>query len=213
MFTALTLSMALGAPVPTQSAPVPTGATPRLMELKSNADGKIMVTVTRTEMVKVPVAQGAAINPNGGAPPAVLEKEVPVTKQMVVELGEVKDLAVTTADGKKLEKEDALKKLSGGTIVVVSGDGKPVSPAFLKVFKDDTLVLASPELVAPQFPAFPGRGPGLQPLPLPANPGGIQVLPIQPGGVIQIQPGVIQVAPAVPVPPKPAPVEKPSEKN
>jgi hypothetical protein len=168
------------------------------MELKANPDGKIMVNVLRTEKIQLNVA--VAGNPGGGAvPPAVVTREVNVIKQ--VEIGEVKDLVVTTADGKKLETEDALKKLKDGAIVVVSGDGKPVSPAFLKIFKDDTLVLASPELAGPAAGAImPGGGirPGGRPLPV-QPPGG--VLPVNPGGVIQIQPGVIQLVPAVPAAP------------
>jgi hypothetical protein len=211
MFTVLTLSMALGAPVPQPAAPVASGTAPRVMELKPNADGKIVVTIMRTELVKVPVAAGNAINPNGGAP-AVVQQEVPVTKTMTVELGEVKDLTITTADGKKMEKEDALKQLAKGGIVVVSSDGQPVSPVFLKVFKDETLVLTAKELVSPQG-GFGGGvvRPGIRPLPV--NPGGVQILPIQPG-VVQIQPGVIQVqvAPAVLPAPPPAVPPKP-EKN
>ena len=43
-------------------------------------------------------------------------------------------------------KEDALKKLAKGGTVVVSIDGTKVSPACLRVFKDDVLVLMSPDL-------------------------------------------------------------------
>jgi hypothetical protein len=210
MFAALTLSMALGAPVPAPAAPVETGVAPRVMELKANADGKIMVTVTRPE--KVQVGAGAAINPAGGAAPAVITREIPVAKN--VELGDVKDLSVTTADGKKLTAEEAMKKLAGGAIVVVSGDGKPVSPAFLKVFKDDTLVLVSPELAGPQVGTVK---PGIRPLPAdrlpPAPPGGVQILPINPGGVIQIQVQPGNVAPAVLPAQPPVPVEKGPPKN
>jgi hypothetical protein len=209
MFTALTLSLALGAPVPTPAQPVPTGAAPKILELKANADGKILVSVLRTEKVQIGV--GVA-NPGGGAaPPAVVTRETIVSKQ--VEIGEVKDLTITTADGKKLETEEALKKLKDGAIVVVSSDGKPVSPAFLKIFKDDTLVLASPELSGPANMAFPGRPIG-RPVPLPPQGGPV---PVNPGGVIQIQPGVIQIVPAPaapalpPVPAQPAPA-KPVEK-
>jgi hypothetical protein len=202
MFTALTLSLALGAPVPAPAPPVATGVAPRVMELKADTDGKVMVAVTRTEMVQV---GGGAVPPNG-ARPAVIARQVRTTK--MVELGEVKDLTITTADGKKLTTEEATKKLAGGAIVVVSGDGKPVSPAFLKVFKDDTLVLASPELTSPQGGGVIGRPGGVvRPLPaqiqpgqvLPIQPGNIQILPVQGGGVIQIE-----VAPAV------LPVEKPA---
>jgi hypothetical protein len=214
MFTALTLSMALGAPVPPPATPVATGAAPRVMELKPNGEGKIVVTVLRTEMQKVPVAAGNAVLPNGGA--NVVQREVMITRQVTVELGEVKELTIATADGKKLEKEEAIKKLEKGGIVVVSADGNPVSPAFLKVFKDDTLVLSAKELAGPQGATGGFVRPGLKPLPV--NPGGVQILPINPGNIqvvpaqggangviqIQVQPGNVQVLPA----PVPAPAEK-----
>lgn len=197
MLTSFVLSMALAAPVPAPAAPVASGPVPKLMELKANADGKVTVTVLRTEMVKVTVAQGNAINPNGGAAPAVVTRDVPVTKVVVVELGDVKDLKVTTADGKKVETADAVKKIAGGAVVVVSADGRPVSPNFLKLFKDDVLVLASPELTA-----APGTGtkpfPGIRPLP-------VDRLPPQPLPPVQIQPGVIQIQ-LVPLQPAPVPV-------
>jgi len=212
MFTALTLSLALGAPVPAPSAPVVTGVAPRVMELKADANGKVMITVIKTEKVQVGVGNAIAPANGGGAAPAVIAREMRVAK--VVELGEVKDLIFTTADGMKVEKEDAMKRLASGSIVVVTSDGKPVSPAFLKVFKDDTLVLSSPELTAQQGGGF--AKPGIRPLPvdrLPLPNGGIQILPIAPGGiqVLPAQPGVIQIqiAPAVlPVPVEKVPVEK-----
>ncbi|MFM8273820.1 MAG: hypothetical protein ACKODX_16025 [Gemmata sp.] len=203
MLTSFVLSMTLAAPVPAPAPPVAAGPAPRILELKAT-DGKVLVTVVRAE--KVQVGAGNAINPNGGAAPAVIAREVMRTKQ--VELGEVKDLTVTTADGKKVETADALKKLAAGGTVVVSADGRPVSPAFLKLFKDDVLVLVSPELTAAVAPAPVGRPlPGgirplpveIQPLPAPVPPGGVQILPAPPG-VIQIQ-----IAPAVLPAPAPAP--------
>ena len=209
MFTALTLSLSLGAPVPPPSAPVPLGVAPQVMELKANADGKVVVMARRTEKVQI----GNGANPAGGAAPVGITRERIVPRQ--VELGEVKDLTVTTADGKKVSTEDAVKKIASGAIVVVSGDGKPVSPASLKVFKDDTLVLVSPELAGTA-----AIRPGIRPLPveLPGGPGGIQILPIQPGNVqvLPVQGGVIQVeiAPAVlPVAPPPAPQKVPPKND
>lgn len=201
MFTTLALSLAIGAPVPPSTPPAPTGAAPRVLELKADANGKVTVAVTRTELVKVQVAAAIAPAPGGNAPPpAAVVREVPVMKTVTVELGEIKDLTVTTADGKKVEKEDAIKKLAAGGIVVVSGDGKPVSPAFLKVFKDDTLVLVSPELAGPQNNVIPGRPfPGNRPVPLPAQvQPGIQVLPVQGGVQIEVAPA-LPAAPAKPV--------------
>jgi hypothetical protein len=191
MLTSFVLSMALAAPVPAPAPPVASGPAPRLLELKADADGKITVTVVRTEKVKEQVTVAAP----GGAP-AVVTREVSVPKTVVVELGDVKDLKITTADGKKVETADAVKKLAGGAVVVVSADGKPVSPNFLKLFKDDVLVLAAPELAGPAgLPTIgpkPFPGGGFRPAPI--------VLPAQPGIQIQIQPGQIQLVPPVPVP-------------
>ena len=187
MLTSFVLSMALAAPVPPPAAPVAGGPLPRLLELKGDADGKVMVTVIRTEVQKITVT---VAGPNGA--PITSTREVPVSKIATVELGDVKDLKVTTADGRKVEPADAVKALKGGTTVVVSADGKPVSPNYLKLFKDDVLVLASPELVGLP-PVLPGgaRPPfnRLPPLPLP----------------IQIQPGQIQLVPLQPAQAAPAP--------
>ena len=79
--------------------------------------------------------------------------------------------------------------------MVVSADGKPVSPNYLKLFKDDVLVLASPELNYPVVvPVFGGLRPPQAPVPLPLQ-------PIQ----IQIQPGQLQLVPLPPAQPAPAP--------
>ncbi len=226
MFTALTLSLAIGAPVPTTpAAPMEAGIAPKVMELKANPDGKITVTVMRTEKVQVGGAGGVGpavlpANPGGAAGGAVAPAVINRIVHKTVELGEVQDLAITTADGKKLTTEEALKKIGNGAIVVISGDGKAVSPVFLKVFKDDTLVLASPELTGPQGGLIRPGGPIVRPVPLPVNPApGIQIQP----GVIQVQPGVIQIqiapggaAPAVvpaqpAAPATPAPAPKPEK--
>lgn len=177
MLTSLVLSMAAAAPVPPPAASVPSGPAPRVLELKPGADGKLTVTVTRHDTQKVTVT---VLNPNGV--PATEEREVQVPKIVVVELADVKELKVTTADGKKVDVADAVKQLKGGGVVVMSSDGKPVSPTFLRAFKDDVLVLAAPELAAPGPVVNPVR-PGVRPLPAPVQ---------------------IQIAPAVPaVPPAP----------
>jgi hypothetical protein len=173
MLTALVLTAAVAAPVPPPAPPVAGGPAPRLLELKPDAAGKVAVTVTRTELQKVTVT---VIGANGLA--TTQEREVPVSKTVVAELADVKELKVTTADGKKVDVADAVKAVKGGAVVVVSADGKPVSPNFLKAFKDDVLVLVSPELVPPAAPARP------LPAPLPAQPlpaVQIQVAPAPPG--------------------------------
>lgn len=184
MMTALVLSMAVAAPVPAPAPPAPEGPLPKVMEFKPNADGKITVAAMRTEAQKVTVT---TVGPNGMLQTEVRDVQVP--KYVVVELSDVKDLKVTTVDGKKVEVADAVKQLKGGALVVVSADGKPISPKYLKAFRDEVLVFASPELAGAT--PLPGKLPN-RPVPLPA--------PIAAPGI------QIQVAPALPaVPPPVAP--------
>ena len=189
MFAPIVLGFALlapSAPVPKDVSPV--GPAPIVVELKPNSEGKVLVTVRREEKRKVPVAQGGAVNPNN----PVLEREITSIRTMQIELGDVKDLQVTTAAGKAFDAKDAIAKIKDGAIVVLTTDGKKVDPNYLRVFKDDTLVLVSPEFVGA---ARPNTG---IVRPLPVGPGGIQVLP----GVIKPLPGVIKPLPA------PLPAEK-----
>ena len=183
----LLAALSPAAPLPKDTAP--TGPAPRVVELKPGTDGKIMITVVRTETVKLPVAAGNAINPNGG-PAAVKEVERKVNRTATIELGDAKDLKAYTAAGKELDVKETLAKLKDGGVVVMSSDGKNVDPIFVRVFKEDTVVLVSPE-----FASMPNTGgpattrPGIRPLPpVRLQPGRIQLLPIQKGaGGIQIQ--------------------------
>jgi hypothetical protein len=199
MFSSLACAFALCAP----AAPVPkdapktavAGVAPRIVELKPNNEGKILVQVRRTETIK------AQPLPAGGNAPRPVERTVNRISQ--VELSEVKDLKVMTAGGKAVEIKEALEKLKDGGIVVMTSDGKPVDVAFLRVLKDDTLVFTSPELVGTTTTGgFTTGGTTVRPLPvpLPINPGNGAA----PGIQIQILPGIVEVE----APPAPAPEKK-----
>ncbi len=155
--TALFMTTVLFAPAPSAAPPAKDapaaeiGLPPRFLELKPNADGKIMVQ---------------AIREHRPAPAPGAKRGLVVTGWTTVEnveLANVKDLKITTAAGKEVTTEDAVKSLSNGGIVVVSADGQTVSPAYLKMLKGDVLVFVSSDLVAPggppraQAPA-PARG-------------------------------------------------------
>ena len=51
------------------------------------------------------------------------------------------DLSVTNALGQKLTDEQIRKTLKKPTIVLISIDGKPVHPYYLKVIKPETLII------------------------------------------------------------------------
>jgi hypothetical protein len=188
MFSTLTLATALflpGAPAPKDAPPAPataeatTGLPPRIVELKPEKDGKVRLQVARPMKGQ---AQGIAIAIGGpnGAQNIVINGAAPVME--AVELADLKDLKVMTAGGKEIAKDDAIKALTKGGVVIISADGKKVSPVFLKAFKDDILVLVSPDLAA-------GAGPNIQ-----FGQGGLGI--------------AAPVIPVVPPQPIPAPEEK-----
>jgi hypothetical protein len=148
MLANLLMTSVLFAQAPAAEA-APVGVAPQIMELKPNANGKIMVQATR---VVEPKAGAAA--PGGAKQPFVVTSYTVIDD---VELSSVKDLTITTAAGKEVTKEDALKSLAKGGFVIISADGKKISPAYLKLFKDEVLVLAAPNLVAVNSPRGGGR--------------------------------------------------------
>lgn len=192
MLTCLVLSLALGAPVPPAAAPTPIGPVPRLHFVTAESDGKVTIPVSRAEK-----QQGAGVvmvaingNPNGGQ--FIIQQEV--TKSVAVPLAEVKNLKVYTADGKEVPVADAEKQLKAGGTVVISADGKKVDPRHLKLFRDDVLVLVSPELALPTNADVRAGAP---------------VLPVAPARAVpNLQ---IQLVPAVPAVPA-APAARPPEK-
>ena len=195
MFASLLLAaLSPAAPIPKDTAP--TGPAPQVVELKPNGAGKIAVTIRRTETVKVPVAVGNAINPNGGPAPAVKEVERKVSRYTTVELADVQGLKAYNAAGKELDLKETLAKLQGGGVVVMSANGNRVDPIFTRVFREDTVVLVSPEFVGLSNTGATTVKPGTRPLPpVRLQPGRIQLLPIQngPGGIqIQVLPAVEQ---------------------
>ena len=159
----------LAAPVPdakTDALPAkttePNGAAPRLVFLKPDSDGILRIAVKRS-----------IVDKNG--------KER--NQSMVVELTQVKDLEITSPDGKKIDIADAKRRLAKGSIILVpAGPGQPIPPEYLAIFRSDVLVLRSPELNAtafgaangPNFVPFRWNGappaPGAAPAPAPAVP-------------------------------------------
>jgi len=202
------VALSVAAPVPpppSNVTPPPTGPAPSLVFLKADENGKVLVQVIREEKVEVapPIAP-----PQPAAARAIVLRQA--RRSMTIELGEVKDLTITTVDGRKVSVEEATKRLEKGETVLIAPAGQPISPAYLKVFKDDTLILSSPELIGAGGTTIPNRN--IQPRPVQIQPIQIQPavppvkVPAQPGGVIEIQIGPAVEAiplPAVPVAPVP----------
>jgi hypothetical protein len=153
MYCTIALATALlipAAPAP-KNAPADqgpaAGVAPRLVELKPDMDGKLRVQVTKSGNIQGNVTITIAAGPNAapGVQNLIVQGGPSTTEQ--VELANLKELTITTAGGKSVTREEAMKALAKGGVVVISNDGKKVPSAFLKAFKDDVLVLVSPELV------------------------------------------------------------------
>jgi hypothetical protein len=91
--------------------------------------------------------------------------------------------------GKLIPRSEAMKRLKAGGLVLLAGDNQFPDPAYLKAFRDETLVLVSGEFVFPQGMA--------NPYDMPVTPAGTP--PGARGGdaVIRPVPGIGLVAPAV----------------
>ncbi len=192
MFPAFGLTLALlapGAPIPKDVAPA--GPAPYILNLKSEDDGKVRFSVRRTEKVKVTEVK-IQLGPNNQQVPVQVEREVAVTTQVRVELADLKDVKVYGVDGKEIDLKEAGKKLNEKTMAIASSNGANVDPAFLKLFKDDVLVLVSPDLQpsAGQNNMF-------------VMPGGPLMMPAMP-----LLPAPAVAPPALPPPPRPVQIEK-----
>jgi hypothetical protein len=200
MLTSLVLSLSLTTPA--QPAAAPAGPAPRLVEVKGE-NGKVTIPVVRPDAAApAPVFLNGNGNGNGGGRVVVHQA---FHKATPVELSEVKDLKVYSADGKEVTLADATKKLAAGGTVVVSADGKAVAPRHLRLFRDDVLVFVSPELAATSLGAQALGAPGFKFQVLPGQPNGQPlVIPFQPNGqpaqplIIPVQPGQPLIVPGRP---------------
>jgi hypothetical protein len=171
----------------------PATAAPRLELLAPDPDGKVRVAcgpagdghgVVRDPGIvirgNVAVAGGNVVVGGAGAiqlAPAA-DARAPAAPDTRKPLDEVKFDAYTT-DGKPVPREESLKRLRAGGLVLVSADNRLPDAAYLKPFKPELLVLVSAELVGP-----PGGG---------TVPSGV----LRPAPVPALVPAAVNVAPAI----------------
>lgn len=133
-------------PIPNPNGPA-TPPVPQLLEVDVK-DGKSQVQVWRVKKVtelRVTVVEGK----DGKFVEKREKREVEAPQLESVPLAKVNDLTIMTAGGKKLNVDEAEKRIAEGCVVVVSSDGKPVDAKFLKLFRNNVVILVSPEFVKP----------------------------------------------------------------
>jgi len=130
----------------------PKGPPPRIVTVTSNKD-TLVARITVTEMVPVQVREKIIV---GGKE---VERNVLkyITAMKVVEQTmNLKGAKAQQADGTTIEMASLKKRLAVPTTVVISADGQPVDPGYLRLFQKNTIII----MLAPGT----GVGPGV-PLP------------------------------------------------
>jgi hypothetical protein len=153
--TAVTLAAALrpdDAPSPPQGPP-PKGAVAR------TASRAIELTEPVSEIVAV--ERRRVVQVDGRFVTEAYRENVVVYRQVVRRI-EAKDVRAFGTDGKEIEAARLAELLQAGLPVLVSADGRPVDPFYLRLLKEGTVILVVGE------PAPRGAEP---PVPVPAPPG------------------------------------------
>src|SRR5262245_7441850 len=115
----------------------PAGPPPRLVVLTKvdRTAGTFIITEARLVQVRVLVEREVD---EGGGVKRVRDAVTKYVREEYNVLYTLKGAQVQTAGGKKLTTEDALNKLSAGSLVLLSTDFKAVDPAYLRVLKNET---------------------------------------------------------------------------
>ena len=146
-------------------APMPTTPAPRLALYGTDASGKVMAACT---------SQPLNVNNNAYYDDVIFEGGgrafrgrpirgfdggdsgyyAPTQTAGTVVYKPLADVKFDAYDvnGKLVSKTEVLKRLAAGGMVLVAGDNRVPDETYLKAFKDDVLVLVSPELVLPVTP-------------------------------------------------------------
>src|SRR6516165_4623478 len=120
----------------------PKGPPPRVMTLQVEREGKSYIQQILTEYI--PQQREVQVVVNGRIEKRVETVMVPVVRQQRTALDD-KDVQVFNGAGKRLAGAD-LPKFLKSVPVLVSSDGKPVDPFYLRLVREDTLVVVAPAL-------------------------------------------------------------------
>jgi len=168
MFAALALAVVLAAPVP-KVPPVdpPKTAPPQLEFLQFDGE---TTTLHQTIPETVQVERELPVVTIENGQPVTTTRTILVTetrmKSVPVTLKwDLKQVTFATVGGKKLTAKEAGEKLKGGGVCVMARAGQAIEASYLKVLKDDIVIVTRP---APK--ADPDAVQGVVPPPLPPPP-------------------------------------------
>jgi hypothetical protein len=140
LLTALS-TLVLAAPAPVREPGAPKGPPPRVMTTTTAPDGPQGIETVVIEVVMV-----NKIVPQVDGKEVVVTEKVPVHKTKVLTLDD-KGVQVYGSDGKLIDPREVRHRLKRPTAVLVSADGEPVDPFFLRLAREDTLIVVSKKLL------------------------------------------------------------------
>lgn len=142
----LTAALALAAPVPMPKADkiAPPSGPPPTFSLATVKDGKLMLLQTVAARTKVTeYVTESRTTPDGRAVTVTIavpvEKVVQRAELRVVEKAKAFDTA-----GKEIDARRLAELLKDETVVLISADGKPLDPFYVRALKEGTIILALP---------------------------------------------------------------------
>jgi hypothetical protein len=116
--------------------------------VKANEGGGVTIIATVYEKRKV--QQQFFVIENGKQVMKQQETEVMTQTYIQKELGEFGG-KFKTADGATLTPEQATKRVKDGATILITADGKPIDPGWLRVVGTDTVVMFTSELAQAHF--------------------------------------------------------------
>jgi hypothetical protein len=144
-----------------ENADRPKGPAPKVMEILAGKDGPPYLLRTVTEY-RAENRQSEVII-NGRKEVRVQTVTVPVMRQVKIAL-DGKEVKVFGTDGKQIPAKELARRVKRPISVLVSADGKPVDPFYLRMVREETLIVVSPALVGGEAMPF---GPPLPDAPKP----------------------------------------------
>jgi hypothetical protein len=137
-----------GAPIPKDGVPNTTGPAPRVVAVKSDANGTVWITAQVWEKRKVQ-QQFFAVE-NGKQVMKQQEVEQNVSNYIHKAIGDF-GAKFSTADGEVLSAEEATKRVKNGATLLVTADGNPIDRVWLRAVEGDTVVMQAEGLAHAQF--------------------------------------------------------------
>ncbi len=156
----LSISLLRAAPVPEEQKP--NGPAPRLFPAPQVEDnGQLTFRQTRLEN-REELRTRTIIDPQTGKAVQVTDKVlVPIMIETKAAMS-AKEYTAYDVAGTKIEEKDLASALKKHPLVLLSSDGKKIDPAYLKMFRDGTVVLVvAPAALAKLENRIPPEAPPL----------------------------------------------------